>query len=64
VFCVGIVLSFCAHAAIELSLNSLWVQLCVGTAGVLLMTAGAYYWTWSRQRGRMLLSHARLGDIA
>ena len=64
VFCIGIVLSFCAHAAIELSLNSLWVQLCVGTAGVLLMTAGAYYWTWSKQRGRMLLSHARFGDIA
>ena len=28
VFCIGIVLSFCAHAAIELSLNSLWVQIC------------------------------------
>jgi hypothetical protein len=64
VFCIGIVLSFCAHAAIELSLNSLWVQIFAGTAGVLLMTTGAYYWTWSKQRGRMLLSHARLGDIA
>jgi hypothetical protein len=64
VFCIGIVLSFCAHAAIELSLNSLWVQIFVGAAGVLLMTTGAYYWTWSKQRGRMLLSHARLGDVA
>jgi hypothetical protein len=27
VFCIGIVLSFCAHAAIELSLNALVVQI-------------------------------------
>src|SRR5882757_10690637 len=33
VFCTGIVLSFCAHAAIELSLNSLWVQIFVGATG-------------------------------
>jgi hypothetical protein len=64
VFCIGIVLSFCAHAAIEQSLNSVWVQIFVGAAGILLMTMGAYYWTWSKQRGRMLPSHARLGDIA
>jgi hypothetical protein len=64
VFCIGIVLSFCAHAAIELSLNSLWVQIFAGTAGVLLMTTGAYYWTWSKQWGRMVLSRARLGDVA
>jgi hypothetical protein len=71
VFCIGIVLSFCAHAAIEQSLNSLWVQIFVGTTGVLLMTTGAYYWNWSKQRGRsskqrgrMLPSRARLGDIA
>jgi OpgC protein len=33
VFCLGIVLSFCAHAAIETSLNSLWVQIFVGATG-------------------------------
>ena len=49
VFCLGIVLSFCAHAAIELSLNSLWVQIFVGAIGILLMTASAYYLTWFRQ---------------
>jgi hypothetical protein len=58
VFCIGVVLSFCAHAAIELSLNSLWVQILVAATGVSLMTAGAYYWTSSKQRGRMLLSRA------
>ncbi|HWX06671.1 MAG TPA: OpgC domain-containing protein [Bradyrhizobium sp.] len=50
VFCIGIVLSFCAHAAIEQSLNSLWVQISAGAAGVMLMTTGAYYWTWCKQR--------------
>jgi hypothetical protein len=64
VFCIGIVLSFCAHAAIELSLNSLWVQILVGATGIVLMTAIAYYWTWSKRRNRMLPSHARLGGIA
>ncbi|WMT71966.1 OpgC domain-containing protein [Bradyrhizobium sp. Ash2021] len=64
VFCTGIVLSFCAHAAIELSLNSLWVQILVGATGILLMTAIAYCWTWPKRRNRMLPSHARLGGIA
>jgi hypothetical protein len=54
VFCIGIVLSFCAHAAIELSLNALWVQIFVAAAGVVLMTTGAYYGTWSRQQGRIV----------
>jgi hypothetical protein len=58
VFCIGIVLSFCAHAAIELSLNSLWIQIFVGATGVLLMTIGAYYWTWSKQQYRILPSQA------
>jgi hypothetical protein len=64
VFCTGIVLSFCAHAAIELSLNSLWVQILVGATGIALMTAIAYCWTWPKRRNRMLPSHARLGGIA
>jgi hypothetical protein len=36
----------------------------VGAAGFLMLTIGAYYWTWSKQRGRMRSLHARLGDIA
>ena len=43
------------HATIELRLDSVWVQILVGATGVPLMTTSAYYWTWSRQRGRMLL---------
>jgi hypothetical protein len=56
VFCLGIVLSFCAHAAIELSPNSLWVQIFVGAIGILLMTASAYYLTWFRQQDRAVLA--------
>jgi hypothetical protein len=56
VFCTGIVLSFCAHAAIELSLNSLWVQIFVGAIGILLMTASAHYLTWWRQLNRAVLA--------
>ena len=52
VFCIGVVLSFCAHVAIELSLNSFWVQIVAGAAGLLLMTAGAYGWTWHKRWGR------------
>jgi hypothetical protein len=48
--------SFCAHAAIEASLNSLWVQIFVGTLGVLLMTAVAYYGTWPKRRYPILPS--------
>jgi hypothetical protein len=53
VFCTGIVLSFCAHAAIEANLNSLWVQIFAGVMGVVLMTAVAYYQTWLKRLGRI-----------
>jgi hypothetical protein len=54
VFCIGIVLSFCAHAAIETSLDSLWVQIFVGTLGILFLTASAHYLTWRKQQDRVL----------
>jgi hypothetical protein len=50
VLCIGIVLSFCAHAAIERSLNSLWVQIFVGVTGILFMTASAYMWSKRQHR--------------
>jgi hypothetical protein len=45
VFCLGIVLAFCARAAIETRLDSLSVQIFVGTIGILFLTASAYYWS-------------------
>ena len=58
VFCIGIVLSFCAHVAIEMSVNSLWVQIFVGVTGILFMTASAYM--WSKPQHRVLLSRTRI----
>jgi hypothetical protein len=55
VFCIGIVLSFCAHAAIETSLDSLWVQIFVGTLGILFLTASAHYLTWHKRQDRIPL---------
>jgi hypothetical protein len=63
VFCIGIVLSFCAHAAIETSLNSLWVQILAGTIGILSMTASVYCWTWYKRQDHMLLPRARIRPI-
>ena len=64
VFCTGIVLSFCAHAAIELSLNALWIQIVVGAIGISLMTAVAYCGTRSKGRDRPLASPVRIGELA
>lgn len=64
VFCTGVVLSFCAHAAIEFSLNALWVQIIAGLTGILLMTAVAYCWRWSKRRDRPLLSAVQTGELA
>jgi hypothetical protein len=64
VFCTGIVLSFCAHAAIELGLNALWIQIAVGVIGISLMTAVAYCWTRSKERDRALSSPVRVGELA
>jgi hypothetical protein len=55
VFCIGIVLSFCAHAAIETSLDSLWVQIFVGALGILFLTASAHYLTWHKRQDRGFL---------
>jgi hypothetical protein len=55
VFCIGIVLSFCAHAAIETSLDSLWVQIFVGTLGILFLTASAHYLMWYKRQDRVFL---------
>jgi hypothetical protein len=63
VFCIGIVLSFCAHAAIETSLNSLWVQIFVGSIGILLLTASAHYLTWYKRQDRALLFAAYLRPL-
>lgn len=58
VFCVGLFLSFIAHFAIDFGSDGLVPQLLVGGAGLLIMTAVAYYRTWSREIDKYV---ARIG---
>jgi hypothetical protein len=51
-FCVGVFLSFAAHFVLITSSNSLAVQLLVSVAGIVMMTAVAYYISWSRRQDR------------
>jgi hypothetical protein len=48
VFCVGVFLSFIAHFVLETTSNTFPVQVLVGVGGLGLMTAVAYYRSWSK----------------
>lgn len=55
-FCIGVFLSFAAHFVLITGPNSLVMQVVVSAAGIGLMTAIAYYVSWSRrQDGRSVL---------
>lgn len=49
VFCVGLLLSFVGHCLLELTSDSLLAQILVSMAGIGLMTAIAYYRSWSKK---------------
>jgi len=48
VFCIGIFLSFVGHFILEMYSDRLLTQIGVSVGGLLLMTAVAFYRTWSR----------------
>jgi hypothetical protein len=52
-FCVGVFLSFAGHFVLITSRNSLAVQVLVSIAGIAMMTAVAYYVSWSRNQDRV-----------
>ena len=54
VFCVGVFLSFVGHFVLTLSYGSLWAQIGVSLAGIAIMTAVAYYISWSKQQDKPL----------
>jgi hypothetical protein len=54
VFCVGVFLSFVGHFALSLSYGSIWAQIGVSIAGIAIMTAVAYYISWSKQQDKPL----------
>jgi hypothetical protein len=52
VFCVGVLLSFAGHLVLITTPNSLAMQVLVSVAGMSIMTAVAYYISWSKQQDR------------
>jgi len=59
VFCVGVFLSFVAHFLIELISDAIAFQILVSFAGIGVMTAIAYYRTWTKDL-RLLPPNERL----
>src|SRR5215469_13103786 len=49
-FCVGVFLSFAAHFVLITGPNSVAMQILVSVSGIALMTAIAYYISWSRRQ--------------
>jgi hypothetical protein len=47
VFCTGIFLSFAHFVLVEIS-GAIWMQIVVSIVGILMMTALAYYRSWSK----------------
>jgi hypothetical protein len=54
VFCVGVFLSFVGHFVLSLSYGSVWAQIGVSVAGIAIMTAVAYYISWSKKQDKPL----------
>ena len=50
VFCVGVFLSFVGHFELSMSSGSLFAQIFVSITGIAIMTAVAYYISWSKGR--------------
>ncbi len=64
VFCVGVFLSFVGHFVLSLSYGSLWAQIGVSIAGIAIMTAVAYYISWSKQQDKPLPKPAAAAPAA
>jgi hypothetical protein len=57
-FCIGVFLSFAAHFILITGPNSVAMQILVSVGGIAMMTAIAYYISWSRQQDQKT-GHAR-----
>jgi hypothetical protein len=58
VFCVGIYLSFLASLILQTTSEGIWAQVLVGTVGLAIMTAVAYYRSWSKRVEKPVHAHA------
>ena len=57
VFAVGIYLSFIGYFVLEITSNGIVAQLLVGTTGISIMTAVAYYRSWSKRIEKTAHAH-------
>ena len=55
VFCVGLFLSFVAQFVLAMSSGSLFLQVIVSAAGMVVMTLVAYYVSWSKKEDELML---------
>jgi hypothetical protein len=58
VFAVGIYLSFIGYFVLHMTSSGVVAQLLVGTGGISIMTAVAYYRSWSKRAEKHALGHA------
>jgi hypothetical protein len=57
-FCVGVFLSFAAHFILITGPASVAMQVLVSASGIAMMTAIAYYLSWSRRQDGAPVRHA------
>ena len=57
VFCVGIYLSFVASLILQTTSDGIFAQLLAGAGGLAIMTAVAYYRSWSKRVEKPLYAH-------
>jgi hypothetical protein len=60
VFAVGIYLAFIGYFVLTTTSDGIVAQLLVGTAGIAIMTAVAYYRSWSKRVEKSAHAHAGL----
>jgi hypothetical protein len=49
VFCIGVFLAVAAHVALVEISDGIWMQVVVSVVGIALLTAVAYYRSWSKK---------------
>jgi hypothetical protein len=62
VFCTGIFLSFAAHFVLVEISGAIWMQIAVSIVGILMMTALAYYRSWSKNADKHRRRSSRLSQ--
>ncbi|HLZ05448.1 MAG TPA: OpgC domain-containing protein [Bradyrhizobium sp.] len=61
-FCVGVFLSFAGHFVLITQPNSIAIQMLVSASGIAIMTAIAYYISWSRRQDDKSVSARRRAE--